>query len=177
MSVIQMMNTGRPTSDATRHIGIHHFFIHERLLTGQISLQHINTTEMIADMLTKPLTGHQFSQLILKCGMTDSSPDPPSDTSDNSEPDTNLIMQITEGDQVSAAYRRPTLRANSHTSSSSSSSTRIITPSDHVDSLSTKFVNHKIVRREASSGGERKQIRNPSNSIKSKSCGTAINGV
>ena len=102
-----MMNTGRPKSDATRHIEIHNFFIHEKLNSGQISLTHIDTQSMLADIFTKPITGHQFSQLLLKCGMTDFPPDPPSTTS---SPSNFGIIRSTEGDQVSVAYRHPALR-------------------------------------------------------------------
>ena len=89
-----MMNTGRPTSDATRHIEIHNFFIHEKFINGQISFQHIDTHNMIADIFTKPITGHQFSQLLPKCGMTDLPPDPPSTTS---SPSNFGIIRITYG--------------------------------------------------------------------------------
>ena len=165
MSVIQMMHTGRPTSDATRHIAIHNFFIHEKLNSGQISLTHIDTNQMLADIFTKPITGQQFSQLLLKCGMTDFPPDPPSTTSSPS----NLDIRITEGDQVSVAYRHPALRGNSHDPTSSSSSTRISVRQGHVDHFAPRENCHsKIARTEASIRVQPKQ-----NKLRSKSSGTA----
>jgi hypothetical protein len=44
----------------TKHIEIHHHFIRERVVEGEISLQYINTNFQPADILTKPLGRIKF---------------------------------------------------------------------------------------------------------------------
>ena len=42
-------------SARTKHIDVRHHFLREYVDTGQITLTHISTDEMVADVLTKPL--------------------------------------------------------------------------------------------------------------------------
>jgi hypothetical protein len=44
----------------TKHIEIHHHFIRERVVEGEIGLQYINTNSQPADILTKPLGRIKF---------------------------------------------------------------------------------------------------------------------
>jgi hypothetical protein len=46
----------------TKHIEIHHHFIRERVLEGEISLDYIPTDQQPADILTKSLGKHKFEQ-------------------------------------------------------------------------------------------------------------------
>jgi hypothetical protein len=62
-STIALLNKGRSTAIATRHINCRHFFIHNRIKTGEVKLQYIPTQDMVADILTKPLQGEQFIYL------------------------------------------------------------------------------------------------------------------
>ena len=47
----------------SRHIDIRHFFIEDRVSSGHIRIKYVNTKDMIADFLTKPLMGSQFYKL------------------------------------------------------------------------------------------------------------------
>ena len=59
-STIKLAQKGRSTSARTRHIAIRYFFIKDRIDTGEIELKQLPTHEMIADILTKPLSGKLF---------------------------------------------------------------------------------------------------------------------
>ena len=62
-STITMLNNGESTSSRTRHIDIKYFFAHDCIKRHEIVLKYKPTTEMIADILTKPLQGKQFRHL------------------------------------------------------------------------------------------------------------------
>ncbi len=53
----------------TKHIDIRYHYIREALQDDVISLQYCPTNEMIADLLTKPLSKPQFERLRLGLGM------------------------------------------------------------------------------------------------------------
>ena len=59
-STIQLINNGRSNSERTRHIDIRYFFLHDRIKEKDITIIYKPTTDMLADMLTKPLQGEQF---------------------------------------------------------------------------------------------------------------------
>ena len=63
MSTIAMIKNGRPTSDRTRHVNIRFFYIKDRVDAGEITVKHMPTANMIADILTKPLQGELFRRL------------------------------------------------------------------------------------------------------------------
>lgn len=44
----------------TKHLEIHHHFIRERVLAGEVSLQHVSTHDQTADILTKNLPRIKF---------------------------------------------------------------------------------------------------------------------
>ena len=60
LSTIFLASKGRSTSERTRHVKIRYFFIHHFIETGEVQLSHLTTTQMIADLLTKPLHGTLF---------------------------------------------------------------------------------------------------------------------
>jgi len=45
-----------------KHIDIRHHFIRERVESGDINVEHVPTSEMVADVLTKPLIGDTFKK-------------------------------------------------------------------------------------------------------------------
>jgi len=55
----------------TKHIDICHHFIREHLDNQDINLEYINTADMIADILTKPLTGEKHKKNTLQLGLKD----------------------------------------------------------------------------------------------------------
>jgi len=63
LSTIALANNGRSTSDRTRHINIRYFFIKQYLENGTMILKHCPATDMIADILTKPLQGNQYIRM------------------------------------------------------------------------------------------------------------------
>jgi hypothetical protein len=63
MSTIAMIRNGRPTKDRSRHISIKNFWMSERVLSGELLLEHCPTDDMVSDALTKPLQGRKFRTL------------------------------------------------------------------------------------------------------------------
>jgi hypothetical protein len=69
MSTIQLINNCKPTSQRTKHIDIRYFFLRDRINNG-IEIVHTTTANMVADILTKPIGGHQFQvlrNLLMNC--------------------------------------------------------------------------------------------------------------
>jgi len=67
-STIKMTQKGYDASSHTKHILVRYFYIKERVDAGDVIIQYLPTEHMIADLLTKPLTGKLFKimrQLIL----------------------------------------------------------------------------------------------------------------
>ena len=62
-SAIQLAKTGYSSSKRSRHFHIKLFFLHDRIQRGEIELIHCPTEEMVADVLTKGLSGALFSKL------------------------------------------------------------------------------------------------------------------
>ena len=62
-SAIKLAENGRSNSSRTRHIAIRYFFISDRIASGEIKVEYLSTTDMIADILTKPLQGALFRRL------------------------------------------------------------------------------------------------------------------
>lgn len=70
MSTINLINNKKSSSIRTKHIDIRYFFIRDRISSGQMKIVHTPTAEMIADLLTKPIQGIQFTklrQLLMQC--------------------------------------------------------------------------------------------------------------
>ena len=62
-STIHMFQKGGSTSERTRHIDIRHFWVTDHLNSGAITINFTKSEDMVADLLTKPLTGKQFQKL------------------------------------------------------------------------------------------------------------------
>jgi hypothetical protein len=61
-STITMINKGKPCSKNTRHIKIRYFFIKDYIDKNEIVVKYLNTDDMLADILTKPLVGIKFKK-------------------------------------------------------------------------------------------------------------------
>ena len=51
----------------TKHIEVHHHFVHERVMSGEVKLQYVRTDRQIADIFTKPLESDKlqhFSEML-----------------------------------------------------------------------------------------------------------------
>jgi len=67
MSAISLFKTGKSQSSTrTRHIAIRFYFVKDRIESKEIRVEYINTDNMIADILTKPLQGAKFKNLRLQ---------------------------------------------------------------------------------------------------------------
>ena len=62
-STIHLLKNGQSNSERTRHIDIRYFFITDRIKRGDIQVIYKPTLEMMADIMTKPLTGNLFRKL------------------------------------------------------------------------------------------------------------------
>jgi len=61
--VIKIIKAGRSPKHRTRHLNVRHFFARDREKLGDIVLIYKPTNEMIADIMTKPVTGMLFDKL------------------------------------------------------------------------------------------------------------------
>jgi len=62
LSTISLVETGN-TSNRTKHINMKYFYVHELLKHGKVNLLHCASKDMIADLLTKPLSGSKYTHL------------------------------------------------------------------------------------------------------------------
>jgi hypothetical protein len=60
MSCMALVDRGRSGAERTRHIDIRYFWVKERVVRGEMRVEHKGTKEMYANVLTKPLQGSQF---------------------------------------------------------------------------------------------------------------------
>lgn len=57
-------------SPRTKHIDIKEKFIREKLQTGEVKLAYLRTSEMPADILTKPIAGSKLANLLEFFGLS-----------------------------------------------------------------------------------------------------------
>ena len=62
-STMALLKNGKSNSDRTRHIAIRFFFVSDRVNNNEIKLEYLETGDMLADILTKPLQGELFRKL------------------------------------------------------------------------------------------------------------------
>jgi len=55
--------------DRTKHIDIQYHFIRHQVTVGTVALQYISTEDMVADVLTKPLSKERHRMLITRMGV------------------------------------------------------------------------------------------------------------
>jgi hypothetical protein len=63
ISAITLTEKGKSTSDRTKHISVRYFWIKDLAQRNEVKLNYVNTNDMIADLLTKPLQGLHFMRL------------------------------------------------------------------------------------------------------------------
>jgi len=67
-SALAMM--GNAVSSArTKHIDVIHHFVREKVTSGELKVQYVNTTDMTADVLTKALGTIAFNKCTEGMGM------------------------------------------------------------------------------------------------------------
>ena len=62
--VIDLMHGNLVPSQRTKHLNIRYFFAGAKIRDGEIVLKHLSTRDMIADILTKVLSGEAFHHLV-----------------------------------------------------------------------------------------------------------------
>jgi hypothetical protein len=62
-SAIALESKNPSFSDRTRHIAIRYYWLKDRINSGDIEIIFKPTSEMIADILTKPIQGKKFINL------------------------------------------------------------------------------------------------------------------
>jgi hypothetical protein len=65
-STIALLKVDHVQSQRTKHINIRYFFLKDRMAKGEVFIRYMDTENMIADILTKPLQGTLFSYLRAK---------------------------------------------------------------------------------------------------------------
>jgi hypothetical protein len=60
LSCMALMKKGGPCSERSRHISIRRFWVKERADLNEVSVEHLSTTKMHANVLTKSVVGEQF---------------------------------------------------------------------------------------------------------------------
>lgn len=64
MGTIASIKKGKPSNDRSRHVHTRYFWMRQLLDNPDMTLEHCKTEVMIADVLTKPLTGETFARLV-----------------------------------------------------------------------------------------------------------------
>jgi len=60
---MKLENNGKESSGKrTRHFHIKYFYITDLIKQGEVTIKHCPTDEMIADYMSKPVTGAKFKQ-------------------------------------------------------------------------------------------------------------------
>ena len=62
-STMQLVKNGKSNSERTKHIATRFYFVKDRVDRREVHIEHLSTGDMIADILTKPLTGALFIKL------------------------------------------------------------------------------------------------------------------
>jgi hypothetical protein len=59
-ATMAMAKRGATSSGKSRHVNIRFYFVKDRIASGEVELEYKRTTDMLADVLTKPLQGVDF---------------------------------------------------------------------------------------------------------------------
>jgi hypothetical protein len=62
-SAIALIHKGKHASSRSRHVNIRYFFVKDRINSQELNVAYLNTNDMIADIMTKPLQGEQFRKM------------------------------------------------------------------------------------------------------------------
>ena len=60
LSTMALIEKGTPCSKRSRHIAIRHFWLKDRVDSGEAVIKYLSTEKMFANILTKPVQGRQF---------------------------------------------------------------------------------------------------------------------
>ena len=60
LSTLALVKNGRSNNRNTRHINIRYFYLKDRVDSGEVELKYLETNQMLADILTKPIQGARF---------------------------------------------------------------------------------------------------------------------
>jgi len=63
-STMRIANRGEGYDGKSRHMRVRYHYIAEQIANGEIDIQHLGTTKMVADILTKPGGGSNFATLV-----------------------------------------------------------------------------------------------------------------
>ena len=63
-STIAMLTTVTKESMRTRHINVRYYWLRERIKDQELTLVHVPTGDMLADILTKPMQGNMFRKFV-----------------------------------------------------------------------------------------------------------------
>ena len=63
------LSQGEGLPRRTKHIDVRHHFIRDCISSGKINISHTPTADMVADVLTKPLSGVKHQQAIAVLGL------------------------------------------------------------------------------------------------------------
>jgi histone deacetylase 1/2 len=62
-STMSLVKNGKSNSERTKHIATRFYFVKDRVDCGELRIEYMKTDDMIADILTKPLTGALFIKM------------------------------------------------------------------------------------------------------------------
>ena len=65
-ATMQLLQKGYPASDRTRHINIKYFFVKDLIGRNEVKIVYLETGDMVADGMTKPLQGDLFRRFRAK---------------------------------------------------------------------------------------------------------------
>ena len=68
LGTMSLVRKGGPCSERSRHINIRHFWLKEKIDGVEAVMEHLGTTKMFSNMLTKPVQGEQF--IVERRGLT-----------------------------------------------------------------------------------------------------------
>jgi len=68
LNCVTTLNSGNFQSDS-RHLRLRYHSIHEAIAKGEIEIQHVARTEMLADSLTKALGGVKLGEFVEEIGL------------------------------------------------------------------------------------------------------------
>ena len=74
-------------SDRTKHVAVKYFFLRDTVANGQIHVVYCSTSNMLADIFTKPLGRIIFARLRVLLGLVDSTQEEEVEAKDNSNSD------------------------------------------------------------------------------------------
>jgi hypothetical protein len=62
-TALEYIAAGGPIHARTRYIGVKYYFAKQYIDSGDLSVQYCKTTDMLADLMTKPVMGSLFESL------------------------------------------------------------------------------------------------------------------